>query len=245
MRMPTAAELLTAWELGAARPPLQQALALLASACPDATDEELWALSIGERDARLLEMRARMFGSALALVGSCPACAEQLESTIDIDDVRRVEPQAPHCSHVLQVGAHRVSFRLPCSADLACVMAQQTLDSKRDALLKRCIVEVRNVQGEMLDVDALLPQLGAPIVERMAQLDPRASVELEMTCPACRHRWNAPFDIAAFLWKEVHAWAQRTLRDVHRLARAYGWSEREALALSPIRRHIYLELCRR
>ena len=31
--------------------------------------------------------------------------------------------------------------------------------------------------------------------------------------------------------------------DVHRLAAAYGWSERDILALGPQRRAAYLELC--
>jgi hypothetical protein len=32
------------------------------------------------------------------------------------------------------------------------------------------------------------------------------------------------------------------LREIEALARAYGWSEREILDLSPQRRHTYLEL---
>ena len=42
----------------------------------------------------------------------------------------------------------------------------------------------------------------------------------------------------------MHAWARRTLRDVHVLARAYGWREADVLALSPTRRQIYVELSR-
>ena len=36
--------------------------------------------------------------------------------------------------------------------------------------------------------------------------------------------------------------AKRLLMDVHLLARAYGWSEAEVLALSPARRRFYLEM---
>jgi hypothetical protein len=53
------------------------------------------------------------------------------------------------------------------------------------------------------------------------------------------------FDIASFLWRETHGWAQGTLRDVHGLAAAYGWREEDVLRLSPTRRQIYLELARR
>ena len=44
-------------------------------------------------------------------------------------------------------------------------------------------------------------------------------------------------------WLEIDAWARRTLRDVHALASAYAWSERDVLALSPTRRTLYRELC--
>ncbi len=244
MRAPTAAELLMAWELGLRQPPLQRALTLLASAYPDASDDELWTLSIGQRDARLLQMRRCLFGPALAIVGSCPACEATLESSINVDDIRRSESDAADRIHVLDADDLRVSFRLPNSLDLVSVVDGKPLGSARGALLQRCVSEVRDEQGGTVDIDALPDATSAAVVTRMAQLDPQADVQLDMTCPSCEHRWSAPFDIASFLWKEIHAWAQRTLRDVHRLARAYGWSEAETLALSPTRRQIYLELCR-
>ena len=67
---------------------------------------------------------------------------------------------------------------------------------------------------------------------------------LALACPACGHRWQSVFDIAAFLWREIDAWAQRTLRDVHALARGYGWHESDILALTATRRQIYLEMIR-
>ena len=74
--------------------------------------------------------------------------------------------------------------------------------------------------------------------------DPQASVRLALTCPACAHGSERPFDVVAYLWIEVDAWARRTLAEVHALAAAYGWSEREILALSARRRQLYLELVR-
>jgi hypothetical protein len=79
----------------------------------------------------------------------------------------------------------------------------------------------------------------------MSDADPQADVELALACPSCGHQWPAAFDIASFLWKELHAWALRTLREVHTLARSYGWREDDVLALSGTRRQLYLELCGR
>jgi len=77
---------------------------------------------------------------------------------------------------------------------------------------------------------------------RLSLADPHADIRLDLDCSACQARWQAPFDIVPFLWSAVDAWALRLLRDVHRLARAYGWREADILALSPPRRRCYLEL---
>ena len=65
---------------------------------------------------------------------------------------------------------------------------------------------------------------------------------LDFDCPACRHRWQAVFDILTFFWTEIRREARRLLEHVHVLARAYGWREGEILALSERRRQAYLEM---
>jgi len=85
--------------------------------------------------------------------------------------------------------------------------------------------------------------LQAEIGAAMAAADPQADLQLALACPQCAHRWQPVFDIARFLWQELHAWALRTLRDVDTLAHAYHWAEADILALSPRRRQAYLELC--
>jgi hypothetical protein len=82
------------------------------------------------------------------------------------------------------------------------------------------------------------------VVTQIAALDPQARIELDLTCAACGHAWPAVLDIASFLWAEINAWAHRTLRDVHAIARAYGWPEADILAMSPLRRQCYLEMVR-
>jgi hypothetical protein len=80
------------------------------------------------------------------------------------------------------------------------------------------------------------------IARRMADCDPRANIELALECPACGHNWEALFDVVSFFWKEIEAWSRRVLGEVHALASAYGWTEREILALSPWRREFYLQM---
>jgi len=80
------------------------------------------------------------------------------------------------------------------------------------------------------------------ISRAMLEADPAAEITLRLTCPACGHQWDLLFDIAEFFWTEISAQAQRLLREIDALARAYGWTEREILSLPAQRRQTYLEL---
>ena len=93
-------------------------------------------------------------------------------------------------------------------------------------------------------VNQVTPALFAeyPDPAAMAAADPQAEIEISLECPACTCHWTEIFDIDSFFWTELQAWAARILREIHQLASAYGWSEREILALPPLRRNTYLNL---
>ena len=110
----------------------------------------------------------------------------------------------------------------------------------RERLLRRCVTAVRRDGRTLGPAEDLPPGLAEEIGRRAEAVDPQASVELQLACPDCGHLWAVPFDTVSFLWDEVGAWAERTLREVHLLASAYGWGEDEILALSPERRRRYL-----
>ncbi|MEK8172977.1 hypothetical protein NKH77_40185 [Streptomyces sp. M19] len=118
--------------------------------------------------------------------------------------------------------------------------------SRPGLLLARCTVSaVRD--GSRVEPDALPALLPEPLRERLAEAaeraDPAADLTLNIACPECGAATRAELDVAAYLWTELDAWARDLLLDVHLLATAYGWSEPEVLALSPLRRRYYLELC--
>ena len=89
-------------------------------------------------------------------------------------------------------------------------------------------------------IDLLPESVIQALNRRIEELDPQAEVRINLCCPVCSYRWEVFFDIASFLWAEINEWAVRMLQTVHKLARAYGWSEREILNLSPVRRQLYL-----
>ena len=69
------------------------------------------------------------------------------------------------------------------------------------------------------------------IGERMAACDPLAEIRLNFDCPRCQASFEESLDLVSFLWAEIDSRARRLLASVHALASAYGWSEKEILAM--------------
>jgi hypothetical protein len=241
MRSLSAAELLDAWEQGLTEPACRRAVALLAAAAPDVSSEAVAKLNIGVRDRWLLTLREWTFGSQLASVVNCSACGERLEWSVDIADLR--SPKQPEAvgDLALDLDPYWVSFRLPNTLDLAAIAACQDASIARQTLFDSCVLATR-LNGEEITAGELPAAVVEAIVERMAEADPDADMQLDLSCPACGHQWQAMFDIESFFWSEINAWAQRVLVDVHTLASAYGWREEDILNLSPWRRQYYLGL---
>lgn len=243
MHTPTPAQLLQVWERGGDPSAAARGLLLLGCSCDDeAGIDELAALPLGRRDARLLELRERLFGAAIDAVASCPQCATAVEATFRCDDLRLPDagPAAPTLEHVAR--GIRVQFRLPDSHDLLALEHCGDAAAARGLLLERCVLAAQS-GGEPRDARNLPHALQAEIAQAMAQADPQADLQLALRCPDCGHAWQPLFDIAGFLWQELHAWALHMLREVDTLAASYHWAEADILALSPRRRQAYLELC--
>ena len=247
MRSLTSLELLEVWEQGAAQPLVKRALLLLEAACPDLSFEALAQLPIGRRDACLLELRERLFGSELAGLAVCPGCGEPLEMGFQVADVLAVssEPRSDQQDLngylQLSLAGCEVHFRLPNSLDLLALETKKSSPPPPEQLLRRCLLALR-CDGEDLPFGQCPATLAEAVAEHIAAADPQAEVWLAMKCPLCSHGWEAFFDVVSFFWAEINGWAQRVLHEVHRLASAYGWSEADILALSPRRRQFYSEL---
>lgn len=237
MRALTAEQALDAWEAGCDRMSVGRALALLGAAYPDDPPEALASLSVGERDARLLRWRARQGGAALPCAARCPACGEWLEFAVEATALLAAPREI--AEPVVHADGFTVRYRLLDSHDLAAALAGGR--DARQALIERCVVEASR-DGAPVAPDALPAAVIDALEARLEAADPLADVALDLRCGACEHAWSAPFDIVDYLWSELAAQAQRLLREVDALARAYGWSEAEILALGPARRRLYLEM---
>jgi hypothetical protein len=242
MRALSAAEILRVWELGVHRAPLDRGLLLLAAAAPEAAPEALASLSLGSRDRRLLELRARTFGDEVELFARCPACQEAVELAVQASALlgggEREKAAAAREPRVLETASAVIKYRLPNSRDLAAVAGSP--DAER-LLVGRCVLEV-SLEGRTIAPDALPEPLREALGAAMAEADPHAEISLAMGCPSCGHRWAMLFDVLTVLWSDVTRHARRLLQEVDALARVYGWGEEEVLSLSAERRALYLEM---
>jgi len=195
-------------------------------------------LLVGDRDYLILQLRRMMLGDQFQAVFPCPGCDAKMDISFTADDIpveSRPQTVALYTLHLpVQEQAERtVRFRLPTGGDQEAVVR---MDSKlaAEALLNRCIVDDGGVQ--------LAPEERRAVVDAMERLAPQVDVELDLTCPECRHTFLAPFDITAFFLQEIRITGDQLLREVHLLALYYHWSEADILSLRRDRRRAYLGL---
>jgi hypothetical protein len=233
------ADLLDTWEAGLVEAPAGRALLLHRAARPDTDPGALVTLPVGEREADLIALRRALFGERMQVRLECRACGQDMEFDLDAGRFARSATGPREPAVRLAEDGWEVEFRLPGPADLTA--AARSADP-RAALLARCLVSaVRD--GTPAGADDLPSAVQRRIAEAVEAADPAADLTLGVVCPECGASTRAELDIASYLWTELDSWARDLLLDVHLLATAYGWSEPEILALSPLRRRYYLELC--
>lgn len=243
MRALSAADLLAIWEEGVQRGAAEQALLLLRCAFPETPAQELAGLSAGRVNALLLALRAQTFGEQLEAYVECPACHERLEIPLS---TTQLLASAPEClagqppAATLDADGVLLRLRLPTLRDIDAAVAGWGYADALKALLQCCVHAERD--GRPLDPAALPETVIEQIDAWMAAQDPLSVLTLALRCPACSHFWQAILDIAAYFFGEVAAQAKRLMREVHALAKQYGWSEAHILTMSAIRRQAYLEL---
>lgn len=229
MRTLTQVDALALWESGRTLHPIDQGLLAVQTAFPETRGESVADWPLGRRNRALAQLHCACFGRRFSGWTTCGRCGEKLE--FNVDGHALIETSAA-TAEAVPIGERM--FRLPTSRDLARIAETgDGVDAAR-TLLDLCLVAGDAAAWSEEEIE----EAG----KRLAAADPLAEVRLDFRCPVCGEAFEESLDLAAFLWSEFEGRAKRLLLDVHLLARAYGWSEGEVLALSPARRKFYLEM---
>ncbi|MFD8716617.1 hypothetical protein ACFV2H_00950 [Streptomyces sp. NPDC059629] len=224
---------LAAWERGLREDPLDRAVTLL-STVAGLGREDAERTELGVRDAMLATALERLTaGTAIWGCVRCARCGEQLDVPVHPAALPRGPRYDPARPLEVEVAGVRIAFRLPDTGDLRALAGTDDPRAGRWLLLARCLPD---------GADGIDEEAAALIEAAMEEASPGASVTLAVDCPVCAASTVAALDIPALLWAQVQTRALTLLHEVHVLARAYGWTEPDVLALGPVRRAAYLEL---
>lgn len=218
---------LAMWERALREHPVDRALTLLSIGEGGGSRVGFAALSLAERDQRLMALAAAMFGPTVTLVAECPDCNAETELSFAADALGNV-PGGDLC---FEHDGQTIPYRRPNSRDLAAALSKADPGEARRVFL-----------GALIDTpdapDAMLDQLDTALADHAG---PEA-LTLGYACSGCAKSRSAPFDILDYVWRRITARARRTLYDIHTLAGAYGWSSADILSLSPDRRAAHIAM---
>jgi len=210
-------------EQGAGLMPLDRAIVLVAS-MDGLSPKRAADLPVDQRDRRLIDACIAAFGSRISFFARCPDCGEGHEADFDLKMLPPANARREVQSHI---DGQIVRLRAPTSRAIARAAAV----GDPNLLLRACVKDAP-AKAE--------PEFAEKVESCLASAFPLLDVSFELSCGDCGTVFARRFDIAEWLWRELEEVAWRAIDAVDRLARAYGWSENEILALSPERRAMYL-----
>lgn len=230
--------LIAVWENGIGKPASDRINDLLEcyQSLSKSGAQALDQLSIERREQYLLEMRRMLFGRKFSSIASCPSCEEKIQWDMQYSDFVPHEGELPsEESFLFEFDGFRIRYRLPRETDLELVTTEEIIKNCVSGGLK----DGTKVRADQIPT-TVLSKLEAEIEKR----SPLSSSMINLSCPECDHRWKLHFSVFEFLWMELDQWSRRFLSETGVLAMHYGWSEREIMEMSPVRRSYYLELAR-
>jgi len=243
MKVLTEKEILHIWEAGQNRPLWFRGMLILSQAFPELSKGQLADMSIGQRNYNLLKLRQRMVGATIDSLVHCCKCRAPMEFQMNVEGIFAITPKENYNrEYSTEIEGTSLRFRALTSRDLAVIGENNSPETARSLLLKRCIIQaIQN--GNSIDIGSISEEIVTELGNKMAETyDPHIEIRFVLECPTCKHTWSAVFDIVSFFWSEISTQAQRFLQETHVLARAYGWSEAEILSMNTARKHYYLEL---
>jgi hypothetical protein len=211
--------------------------ALLAQCTEGCDPHQWWRERVGVRIATLLGLAAatdRRQGLTTEQRCPQPGCGASLEITLSPDDLDP-GPSIDRITVPLPDG-HLATVRPPTGADQR-TWGRRAYASRREAIA--AITGTLVIDGRVSGDDE--PALAA-IATTLAEHDPLVDFMVSCVCPTCGETGEIAIDLEALALRRLAATRRALIEDVHAIAAAYGWTEREVLAIPPERRASYRAL---
>lgn len=197
--------------------------------------EAAWALPVGARMLALVLIAGMSGRQSLAWSLTCPApdCDEEVEIELPLAAFAASAAEAA-AAEPAELTWHGSAFRprRPTGEDLR--RWRNDPPSDTDILA--------DLGGPRFGRSDPPPELIAAVEEALAAVDPLVDVTVRSACPACGQALEVPVDLEGEALALVGRSQEGLLREVAALARAFGWSESEIVALPAQRRRRYLAL---
>jgi hypothetical protein len=205
--------------------------------------EDVLTWTLDRRRRALAAVAAGTFGDTVAWQTRCTASACRQPMELEL-------PLAPFLSDVAQEPAFecsrqtgdRLIVRLPTGHDQR---AWRSLAVRPDELpLAMATSLVAAVNGRPPEAGWQLPADWLDDVEtQLAARDSGTVTTVTPKCPTCGAHCTMDLDVESILLELFAREQRQAMDDVHRLARAYHWSEADVLGIPPRRRAAYLQHC--
>ena len=196
----------------------------------EATPELVERLSSGTREWLLQQCGARCRPAEDWFEAHCKRCGATFDTTFDLAVVPRSHPAEGFPVVSVDLAEAALTFELPCGHHERLIGAGSTPHQLLAAL---CLDD-----GAEDAVAALSPEQIETIDVALDGAAPEVADTIALTCPDCDAVSKARIDPLAYAFPS----ADPLLRDIHRLSRAYHWSEADILALPTQRRRRYVAL---
>jgi hypothetical protein len=201
--------------------------------------ERIDALSVPDRRFLIIELAHALGLSFAWWTHRCAACGTQFDFSFDLHELPVMPAGECYPTAEVKTTCGRVRLRVPTGADQARLAAADDDAAAAHLLAELCISPCDpSTSGAV--IDELTPEDLAAIDEALEELAPKPVWAVQAPCPDCGSVNVISIDAAAWLAQI----ADGPTREVHEIALAYGWNERDILTLPRAQRQKYLALIR-
>lgn len=234
------------------RPLLAMQLLELCSYTPEGSigKDFFTELELGARMEALFALASLPYGLRLELCFTCEenSCQSKMEIEITSGEISALQRKALSSGAVeMKLGGKKISLRRPTgqdqllwlrrgSASAVDMMADLTADENSRKRFETALADLSPQEKQ----EAI-----SQTEELMEEADPLSHFSVTTSCPECNRQNSYRVNLEEICLRLLIQAQQKLLSGVHRLARAYHWSEREIFEIPSWRRNYYLQMLER